>query len=339
MSEAEAGVILELPASVKRRIKNRLKPMTTTWIESAKFPPVTPRPTVINHFGCSGGKDSTALLLWALFDSGYDRASLDVSFCDTGNEAPITYQYLDYLEDRLQIGITRIKPERDFFELAKWKCRFPSARARFCTEHLKVVPTNDYIRTLKSLTGALVLHSGVRAAESHQRAQLPPEDFDERFGCTVKRPLLAWKIADVWEMHRKHDVKPNPLYAQGMQRVGCFPCIMSRKEEIRKIAKLYPQVIDRIRLAETTTGSENRDRVSTMYRSTTVPKSQRSIPWTRKKDGKNYMLASIDDVVRWSKTERGGKQDAMDFDDVVNFEELPMGESARSCPSSLGMCE
>jgi len=331
------GVILELPAEVKRRIKNRLKPMKTTWVESTKFP-VSHGP-VVNHFGCSSGKDSTALLLWALFDSGYDRESIYVSFCDTGNESPTTYQYLDYLEDRLQIGITRIKPERDFFELAKLKRRFPSARARFCTEHLKVIPTNDYIRTLKSAAGTVVLHSGVRAAESEARSQLTPEDFDERFGCVVKRPLLKWSISDVWEMHRKHNVKPNPLYAQGMQRVGCFPCIMSRKEEIRIIAKRYPEVIDKIRREELNIKSAERGGLSTFFFATTVPPHLRSIPWTRKKDGKKYMLASIDDVVRWSKTERGGKQVAMDFDDVVNFEKLPMGESARSCPSSLGMCE
>lgn len=329
---------LDLPTAVKKRIKARLKVVKTTWIENPDHPTATSGE--VNHFGCSGGKDSTALLLWALFDSRYPRQSLDVSFCDTGNEAPITYDYLKYLEDRLQIGITRIKPERDFWELSKWKRRFPSARARFCTEYLKVVPTNDYINSLRSRSKSLILHSGVRAAESEARSQLPPEDFDARFGCIVRRPLLKWTIADVWEMHRKYDVKPNPLYAMGMVRVGCFPCIMSRKEEIRKIAKLFPQVVDKIRQEESTPDDRSNGRsAGTFFAGDKVPVHLRSITWARKKDGKEFKLTSIDDVVRWAQTSRGGKNIALDFDDVVNYEKLPMGENARSCPSSLGMCE
>ena len=89
-----------LPAAVKRILKERRK-RNTTWIVSEAYPPAVPRPERINHIGCSGGKDSTALLLWAIFESGYSRDSLDVSFCDTGNEAPATYDYISYLEDAL----------------------------------------------------------------------------------------------------------------------------------------------------------------------------------------------------------------------------------------------
>ena len=330
--------ILDLPPAAKKRIKARLRVVKTTWIDNPAYPRT--QNETVNHIGCSGGKDSTALLLWALNESGYPRDTLDVSFCDTGNEAPITYDYLKYLEDRLQIGITRIKPERDFWELSKWKRRFPSTRARFCTEYLKVIPTNDYINSLRSRVKSLILHSGVRAAESDARSQLPSEDFDPRFMCIVRRPLLKWAIADVWEMHRKYGVKPNPLYAMGMVRVGCFPCIMSRKEEIRKIAKLFPRVVDKIRQEESTPDDRSKGRgAGTFFAGNKVPPHLRSITWARKKDGKEFKLASIDDVVKWSQTSRGGKNLALDFDDVVNFEKLPMGESARSCPSSLGMCE
>lgn len=327
---------MKLPKAAAKRIAARLKPIKTTWTNAEAIP----AGGVINHLGCSGGKDSTALILWALFESGYDPSTINISFCDTGNESPVTYEYLGYLEQRLGIRIVRIKPERDFFELSKWKRRFPSARARFCTEHLKVVPTNHYIQHLKKTASELVLHSGVRAAESEARSQLTPSAFDERFGCVIKRPLLTWKIDQVWAIHHKYGVRPNPLYAQGMVRVGCFPCVMSRKEEIRKIAKLYPEVINRLRDEEMAHDQRSAGRVDgTMFARDKVPMSQRTLKWTRKSDGKEFLLATIDDVVRWSKTTRGGKQTEMHFDDVVNYERLPMGETARSCPSSLGMCE
>jgi hypothetical protein len=40
---------------------------------------------LINHCGCSGGKDSTALLLWMVHESGYHLESIRPTFCDTGN--------------------------------------------------------------------------------------------------------------------------------------------------------------------------------------------------------------------------------------------------------------
>jgi 7-cyano-7-deazaguanine synthase in queuosine biosynthesis len=44
----------------------------------------------INHIGISGGKDSTALLLWAVHESGYPKESIHATFCDTDNEHQIT---------------------------------------------------------------------------------------------------------------------------------------------------------------------------------------------------------------------------------------------------------
>lgn len=174
------------------KITNRQRARNgTTFVTSAKYPPPAERPETIYHAGISGGKDSTALAIWMVKDSGYARETLEFSFCDTGNESPVTYRYLDYLEDALQIGITRIKPWKDFKELAKWKKRFPSARARFCTEFLKIIPTTTYLDHLLKTSKKLVLHSGVRAAESEARKNLPPESFDEGLGAWVKRPCSS----------------------------------------------------------------------------------------------------------------------------------------------------
>lgn len=57
----------------------------------------------------SGGKDSTATLLLAL--SRVPREQITAIFCDTGNEIPITYAYLDDLEQHLGIQIHRLKAD------------------------------------------------------------------------------------------------------------------------------------------------------------------------------------------------------------------------------------
>lgn len=49
----------------------------------------------------SGGKDSTALALLAIETKAPDDV-LDFVFCDTGNEHPITYAYVEYLDQRLR---------------------------------------------------------------------------------------------------------------------------------------------------------------------------------------------------------------------------------------------
>jgi 3''-phosphoadenosine 5''-phosphosulfate sulfotransferase (PAPS reductase)/FAD synthetase and related enzymes len=59
--------------------------------------------------GLSGGKDSTATLLLAC--DRLPKKVIQPVFVDTGNEHPETYAYLDYLEDRLSIPITRLKPD------------------------------------------------------------------------------------------------------------------------------------------------------------------------------------------------------------------------------------
>lgn len=68
----------------------------------------------------SGGKDSTATLLLAL--SRVPREQIVAIFCDTGNEIPITYVYLDDLERHLGIKIHRLKA--DFTQEIAAKRRF-----------------------------------------------------------------------------------------------------------------------------------------------------------------------------------------------------------------------
>lgn len=319
----------------------------TTWVRSEKYPPPDPRPKHVNHFGTSGGKDSVALMVWALHESGYPRETLDFSFCDTGNESPITLDYIRSLEDMLQVGITWIKPGLNFFELAKWKRRFPGAKSRFCTQFLKIEPTLDYINATFREGRTMTLHSGVRAAESEARAKLLDREYDGRFLCEVRRPLLGLSISDVWAMYDKYGIRPNPLYALGMKRVGCFPCIMSRKDEIRRIADVFPKAIENIRIKELGPFSGRSGGFSSFFCSKATPKQFHSMSYVREKDGKVMGVATIDDVVRWSRTEKGAKSSMLQYEnaqgvlpmDILNLETLPGDEDAGQCPSTLGACE
>jgi len=206
----------------------------------------------INWINVSGGKDSTALLLWTLSEG---IPNCRYVYADTGHEHPSVYEYLDYLEVQTGVEIERVETE-GFLELCKRKQRFPSAKARFCTEFLKVKPLAKYMDAAEdsAQNNPHLVWVGIRAEESPARADLP-----EAMMSNVKypprktswqlrhHPLLSWLVHDVFDIHHHHGIKPNPLYQMGMHRVGCFPCIMARKNELRTIFKRFPEVVDKLR--------------------------------------------------------------------------------------------
>jgi 3'-phosphoadenosine 5'-phosphosulfate sulfotransferase (PAPS reductase)/FAD synthetase len=67
--------------------------------------------SIIHVVSVSGGKDSAATLLIAIKRFGLHR--VQAIFCDTGNEHEAVYEYLDYLEQTLNIRINRLSSSFD----------------------------------------------------------------------------------------------------------------------------------------------------------------------------------------------------------------------------------
>lgn len=287
------------------------------------FTPDLPDETIY-HVGVSGGKDSTAVLLWMVHESGVPRHKIDATFADTGNEHDHTYAHIELLS-RTVFPIQTLKPALGFFDLARKKRIFPSNSRRYCTEHLKIVPASQHITGLLAAAKKVVSVSGVRASESEKRKNLEEWDYSGALMTIQWRPLIRWTLADVLAIHRKYDVPLNPLYGMGAERVGCFPCIYSRKREIRLVAQAAPEKIEFIRRAEKEIEADCGN-VTTFFSGTGVPERFRSRPYTRK-DGSQTKVATIDDVVRWSMT--GKRAQGSYLDDPP--------EDGISCTS--GFCE
>lgn len=297
----------------------------------------------MNIVSISGGKDSTAM--WSL---AIERETpyLQVIFADVGHEHPKTYEYINYLENKLG-SIKRIKPDFSkqierkrevvqtkwrnegvsesiiedalevlqptgipFLDLCIWKGRFPSTMARFCTQELKVRPIFEQVYApLMDANKSIVSWQGVRSLESAARANLKmTEDTPE--GITIYRPIINWDVNEVFKQHDKHGIKPNPLYKEGMSRVGCMPCINSRKSELHEIARRYPNEIDRLRKWEEIVGKASKRGSATFFTS----------------DERGH---GIDEMVEWSGTTRGGK--TMDL--------IHLLEPVPTCSSQYGLCE
>jgi 3'-phosphoadenosine 5'-phosphosulfate sulfotransferase (PAPS reductase)/FAD synthetase len=247
----------------------------------------------------SGGKDSTALIL-ALREAEVPARYV---FADTGWEAAQTYDYLNLLRQRLGITIDSVGENGGMVARIRARAGFPSRLARWCTRELKLRPLRAYHDQVETQLGIETINAmGVRAEESESRARMPEWEDSEEWKGYVWRPLLRWSIEDVLAIHRRHDLPVNPLYQAGHDRVGCFPCLFSVKEEIRLIAEHAPARIDEIRELETWS-TEERAR-----RNAVEPGRYQHPHATFFQARHGVQPMGIDDVVAWSRTDHGGRQ-------------------------------
>lgn len=166
----------------------------------------------INVISVSGGKDSTAMLLLAI-----ERGTENIRpvFCDTGNEHPLTYDYVRYLADAVGIEIEWVKADfsaaierkrvtvetkwreegisekkiaealsvlhptgTPFLDMIVCKGRFPSTRMRFCSIELKANVLRNQVQLPLIRDGIdVVSWQGIRHDESKARACAVERDF------------------------------------------------------------------------------------------------------------------------------------------------------------------
>lgn len=242
----------------------------------------------------SGGKDSLDTIIWCINNLKDDE--WEVVFCDTDWEDILTYLHIKEIEEKIGKKIIVLKhapfdiseQEREliraifggdniFAEMVLFKGRFPSTKARFCTEELKAKPMIDY---LLSLNFDVTVLQGVRANESEARKSLKENDdyfkfyFEpykinkkgqklyhnyrkdeitqraDKYSTDVLRPIINKTAEQVFASIYENEFKPNPLYKMGMSRVGCFPCVMCQKSEIQKVSTLRPKRIEQLEQLE-----------------------------------------------------------------------------------------
>jgi 3'-phosphoadenosine 5'-phosphosulfate sulfotransferase (PAPS reductase)/FAD synthetase len=312
-----------------------------------------------NIVSMSGGKDSTATLLVA---RELGVSNLSAVFADTGHEHPETYDYVHYLAEATGVPIRWVKADfsrqiagkrkfietkwrekgvaesvvlgaldvlhptgNPFLDMCLWKGRFPSTKARSCTDELKRNPIIEQaFLPLMDGENMLLSWQGVRSEESLDRKYLP--ECDEVGGGLFNyRPILKWPVDAVFEAHRAAGIKPNPLYLQGCNRVGCMPCIMCAKDELRQIAARWPEEVDRVREWERLVSIASKRGAATFFATVTDPT-------VRSDDKVSAVTHGIDRIVDWSKTARGGRQ--FDMIDLI-----ARTDSRNSCSSAYGLCE
>jgi 3'-phosphoadenosine 5'-phosphosulfate sulfotransferase (PAPS reductase)/FAD synthetase len=204
-----------------------------------------------------------------------------------------------------------------YLDLCIWKGRFPSRRAQFCTAELKVMPIDKYVtRPALAEGGTVISWQGVRAAESFERSLLSPlqrvmvhDDLPGRM--YAYRPILRWTTEEVFAYSARFGVPPNPLYAAGCSRVGCFPCINASKAEIALVDRVFPEQIERLEEWERIVSEASKRGNSTFFTIVNDPVMNGDRIYREAKgETVTYTLIEhgVRNMVEWAKTDRGGRQ-------------------------------
>lgn len=265
---------------------------------------------------------------------------VEAVFCDTGNEHPLTYRHINKVCEQLGVKLHILKGKyEDFGDMALQKGRFPSTKARFCTEELKIKPMVDFVLDQKCDS---IIIQGIRKGESTARSKMEPQchyfkgwvepyGFDSKgrprynsyrkkdvlehmalYSSTIMRPIFEWTGQEVIDFILQNGQEPNPLYYMGFERVGCFPCIMCRHREIKLIIDQFPEHIDKIKRWESNM-KEDRHFFPPGY----IPKHATT----------NKIWPTTDEVVKYIK----GKNETGDL-----FEEY---QGDGRCMSAYHLCE
>lgn len=204
----------------------------------------TPTPSIperpVRHIlSLSGGKDSTALAIFMK-----DRIeNLEYIFCDTGEELPETYEYLDRLEAYLGKAITRLNPERQFQHYLKvYNGVLPDARTRWCTRKLKIEPFEKFI-------GDDLCYSyiGIRADEQHRKGYISTKP-----NITAHYPFIDEGITKEGVFRILEDSGLGlPDYYDWRSRSGCYFCFFQQRVEWVGLLENHPDLYERAIAFET----------------------------------------------------------------------------------------
>lgn len=316
--------------------------------------------------GFSGGKDSVAT--WLYLSRELKLPHVTCTFADTSHEAAVTRLYLNQLRDShglpLECVVPRLadfrgelKPEKisarlgipepidvdddsdPFWQhpltmesLAILKRRFASSMVRFCTTHLKLFPQRRWMRERfgSDQPEGVVRVAGVRSDESPARAARPDfMPFDDFMGVPLWLPIKDWSADDVFALHRKHGVPPNPLYKLGMGRVGCFPCLFATKSELCQLATRIPEAFAATGDMESRVADAVGKTAMSFFSNDKTPPQYRS--QLDAQSGKRFPIA--EDVQRWA------LGDAPSDNDLFGEFTEDWTEDAHMCTSQYGLCE
>lgn len=230
----------------------------------------------------SFGNDSIALIQWA-HEAGL--SGICVIYSNTGWAARWWLPRVDKgfkLCQQYGFDATEIKSE-GFEALARRKKSFPMQGIQFCTEDLKIRPSQKFMDEVDPNREGLVL-VGKRRAESTQRADTEEFVLDSPIdsGRLLWHPLFAHSDEDRNALVLRAGFEITPTRSK-----ECFPCINSNREDLRELAKDEERVVE-LETLEEDMGFTSKGKPRTLFR----PHRYKG-------------ATGIREIIRWAQSDRG----------------------------------
>lgn len=216
----------------------------------------------------SGGKDSSALMVWALENFPREKlhflhAEIDIDWKETlpmvhaqakhfGVEAIVVKAvHADGSPKGFISKLLSPRKSRKTGEIGEQK--FPDKPNRWCTSELKVAPIHKWIKN--NLEGKILNLMGERGEESKDRSELEDVRKNEKLTLAGREvwdcsPLLDYTESDVWKVIHQKKIPIHPCYGWGVTRASCAICIFSSNEDIQIAQKHAPEIVARYVEAE-----------------------------------------------------------------------------------------
>jgi phosphoadenosine phosphosulfate reductase len=148
---------------------------------------------------------------------------------DTGRMFQETYSTWSRTVDKYKLSIETYYP--DVVALEKFTTQhgpnafYESVELRKQCCHLrKVVPLQRALKDKK------IWITGIRAAQSNNRTEMPQVEWDATNNIIKFHPILNWSNEELKEYIKVNSIPYNPLHDKGFVSIGCAPCTRAIRE-------------------------------------------------------------------------------------------------------------
>jgi len=183
---------------------------------------------------------------------------IPVVFNNTGIEYGESVRHVRQTAEDWNLNYHELKPEANFWDLVKVhgfpqlrgsvsKKRKTRARKPACCTYLKEAPANKFMKE-QGMDGYI---TGLRVEESRPRAlvifQKGPFYKAKRDRVWRFHPVALWSLEELMKYAKDNDISLNPLYEQGLPRVGCMPCtgFTSWRQQLKMMNPKYFKWLNR----------------------------------------------------------------------------------------------